>query len=192
MRTRAVAYVRVSTDEQSDRGVSLDAQRARIEAYASIYDLEIITVESDTASGKTLERPALQRALSALDRGGAAALIVAKLDRLTRSVRDLGELLELFRPGSGVALLSVGEQVDTRSAAGRLVLHLLTSVAQWEREAIGERTSSAMRHMRAQGLYTGGRAPYGFRVAPDGALEPDPTSKRRSLELASYVSVARP
>ena len=67
----------------------------------------------------------------------------------------------------------MGEQIDTRSAAGRLVLNVLASVSQWEREAIGERTSTAMRHMKAEGAYTGGRAPYGYRVAADGHIEPE-------------------
>ncbi len=72
------------------------------------------------------------------------------------------------------ALLSVGEQIDTRSAAGRLVLNVLGSVSQWEREAIGERTAMAMQHKAAQGEYTGGSPPYGRRVGPDGTrLEPD-------------------
>jgi site-specific DNA recombinase len=77
-------------------------------------------------------------------------------------------------PGKA-ALLSVGEQIDTRSAAGRLVLNVLASVSQWEREAIGERTATAMQYKAKQGEYTGGQAPYGRRVAPDGSqLEPHP------------------
>ena len=79
-----------------------------------------------------------------------------------------------FAPGKA-ALLSVGEQIDTRSAAGRLVLNVLASVSQWEREAIGERTAVAMQHKASQGEYTGGQAPYGRRVAADGErLELDP------------------
>ncbi len=168
--TRTVAYLRVSTDKQADRGVSLDAQRAKVEAYASLYDLDLVAVEVDAgASAKSLsKRPALDRALAALRAGRADALLVVKLDRLTRSVRDLGELVERFQRG-GWALMSVSEQVDTRTAAGRLVLNVLASVAQWEREAIGERTAAAMAHKRARGEYTGGRVPYGFRLADDGA-----------------------
>ena len=78
-----------------------------------------------------------------------------------------------FAPGKA-ALLSVGEQIDTRSAAGRLVLNVLASVSQWEREAIGERTATAMQHKASQGEYTGGQAPYGRRVGADGErLEED-------------------
>ena len=166
----------MSTDKQADRGVSLDAQRAKVQAYAQLYDLELAEVIVDAGeSAKSLDRPGLQRALALLKTGEADALLVVKLDRLTRSVRDLGHLVEkYFAPGKA-ALLSVGEQIDTRSASGRLVLNVLASVSQWEREAIGERTATAMQHKASQGEYTGGQAPYGRRVAPDGAqLEPDP------------------
>jgi site-specific DNA recombinase len=168
--TRTVAYLRVSTDKQADHGVSLDAQRAKVEAYASLYDLELVAVLVDAgASAKTLDRPELVRALAMLDAGEADALLVVKLDRLTRSVADLGTLVDrYFARQEGPALLSVGEQIDTRSAAGRLVLNVLASVAQWEREATGERTAAAMAHKRAQGEYTGGRVPYGWALDDDG------------------------
>ena len=165
-----MAYIRVSTDKQADRGVSLEAQRAKVDAYAALYDLDVVEVIVDAGvSAKTLDRPGLARALGMLRSGKADALLVVKLDRLTRSVRDLGELVDrYFAPGKA-ALLSVGEQIDTRSAAGRLVLNVLASVSQWEREAIGERTAVAMAHKAACGEYTGGEAPYGFTVA-DGKL----------------------
>lgn len=170
-RTRTVAYLRVSTDKQADRGVSLDAQRAKVAAYAELYDLELVEVIVDAGvSAKTLDRPGLDRALGMLKAGKAEALLVVKLDRLTRSVRDLGELVERhFAPGKA-ALLSVGEQIDTRSAAGRLVLNVLASVSQWEREAIGERTAAAMQHKAACGEFTGGEAPYGSAIGEDGML----------------------
>jgi DNA invertase Pin-like site-specific DNA recombinase len=168
--TRTVAYLRVSTDKQADHGVSLDAQRAKVEAYASLYDLDLVAVLVDAgASAKTLDRPELVRALSMLDAGEADALLVVKLDRLTRSVVDLGTLVDrYFARQDGPALLSVSEQIDTRSAAGRLVLNVLASVSQWEREATGERTAAAMRHKQAAGEYTGGRVPYGWTLDADG------------------------
>lgn len=171
MKTRAVAYLRVSTEKQADAGVSLDAQRAKIEAYASLYDLELCAIVVDAGvSAKTLARPGLTEARGLLASKTADALIVAKLDRLTRSVRDLGELIESDFASNRAALLSVGEQIDTRSAAGRLVLNILGSVSQWEREAIGERTSAAMLHMSANGEYVGGDAPYGYGPGVDGKL----------------------
>lgn len=170
--TRTVAYLRVSTTDQAEEGVSIEAQRKKVETYADLYDLDLVAVVEDAASAKTIERPGLREALDYLDRGEAEALVVAKLDRLTRSVADLGALVDRYFADK-VALLSVAEQVDTRSAGGRLVLNVLTSVAQWEREAIGERTSTAMRSMRDREQYTGGHAPYGYRLTEDGELEED-------------------
>jgi len=122
-----------------------------------------------------------------------------KLDRLTRSVVHLGHLVEEYFADGESALLSVGEQIDTRSAAGRLVLNVLASVSQWEREAIGERTSAAMQHMASLGEYTGGPPPYGFRLGPDGerliedAQEQTVLTAARRLRSAglSLRSVAR-
>jgi site-specific DNA recombinase len=165
VRTKTVAYVRVSTEKQADHGVSLEAQQAKIAAYAQLYELDLVeTVVDAAASAKSLERPGLKRALAMLDAGAATALLVVKLDRLTRSVADLSRLIERYFAAGKAALLSVSEQIDTRSAAGRLVLNVLASVSQWEREAIGERTSMAMRHMAAQGQYTGGPPPYGYTL----------------------------
>src|SRR5258708_9561824 len=173
MPTRTIAYLRVSTNKQADRGVSLDAQRAKVKAYAELYDLELIELIVDAGeSAKSLVRPGLQRALGMLKRSEAEALLIAKLDRLTRSVVDLGALVErYFAPGKA-ALLSVGEQIDTRSAAGRLVLNVLASVSQWEREAIGERTATAMQHKISVSEYTGGAAPSRYPPAPPGAPLP--------------------
>jgi len=115
----------------------------------------------------------MQRVLAMVERRQVQAVIVAKLDRLTRSVRDLCELLELLER-RGVALISVAESLDTGSAAGRLVINIMAAVSQWEREAIGERTRDALRHKRSQGERVGNIA-FGYRLAADGKhVEPDP------------------
>jgi len=187
--TRVVAYLRVSTTMQAEDGVSLDAQRVKVRQYASLYDLQLVDVVVDAgASAKTLDRPGLQQALAMLDSGEADALLVVKLDRLTRSVRDLSTLLDgYFGRKDGPALMVVAEQVDTRTAAGRLVLNVLMSVAQWEREAIGERTSTALRHKRAQGEYTGGRAPYGWQVGADGTTLQPVAGEQATIRAAQQL-----
>lgn len=165
-KTRAIAYVRVSTDKQADHGVSLEAQESKVRAYAALYDLDLVDVVVDAgASAKTLDRPGLTRVLSMVKRGEVDAVVVMKLDRLTRSVADLGTLVERYFQKA--ALLSVSEQIDTRTAGGRLVLNVLASVAQWEREAIGERTATAMKHKASKGERVGA-IPYGFALAADG------------------------
>ncbi len=173
-KTKTVAYLRVSSEKQVDLGVSLDAQQQKVTAYASLYDLDLIEVIVDAGeSAKTLQRPGLQRALAMLKTGQADALLVVKLDRLTRSVGDLGRLIETYFSPGKAALLSVSEQIDTRSATGRMVLNILASVSQWEREIIAERTSDAMRYKQSQGEYIGGRAPYGFQLINGELIEDD-------------------
>lgn len=168
--TRFVAYVRVSTDEQAREGVSLEAQRRRVTAWAELQEVGLVEIISDEGlSGSTLERPGLQRALAMLRAGEVDGLVVCKLDRLTRSTRDLLALVaELFEDGSR-ALASIAESVDTTTAAGRLVLTVLGALATWERETIAERTSEALRHLSAQGVKMG-REGYGWRYteAQDG------------------------
>ncbi len=168
---RVVAYVRVSSDKQADKGNSLTAQQAKLEAYAVAFGLEIIAIEVDAGeSAGSLKRPGLQRALARLDTFEASALLVVKLDRLTRSVRDLCDLVDTYFKDGTYSLLSVGEQIDTRSASGRVMLNILTSIGQWEREAIGERTAVVMRHLKDAGRFTGGCPPYGWSVDADGVL----------------------
>lgn len=172
---RAVAYCRVSTDRQAERGSSLDAQRAKLTAYCAAVDLELVATESDEGeSAKSLDRPALQRALAMLRDARADALVVTKLDRLTRRVVDMGDLVETyFAEGKRCTLISLGDAIDTRTAGGRLVLNVLTSVAQWEREAIGERTRAVTLYRQARGEYIGGHPPYGFRLTAERKLEED-------------------
>lgn len=186
--TRAIAYIRVSTDKQADQGHSLLAQQEKIQAYASLYDLDIIETVIETGSAKNLNRDGLQGALAQIKSGKADALIVVKLDRLTRSVADLGYLVSSYFAKAG--LLSVSEQIDTRSASGRLVLNVLASVSQWEREAIGERTSAVRQSMKANGLYCGGSVPYG-QMLVSGELVNNPQeqaiiSKAKTLKAEGH------
>lgn len=174
---KAIGYVRVSTDQQAEHGVSLDAQAQKIRAMAVVHSAQLLdTIVDGGESAKSLNRPGMARLLALVDAGEVDAVIVAKLDRLTRSVKDLCTLLERFER-RGVALVSVAESLDTGSAAGRLVLNIMTAVSQWEREAIGERTRDAMRHKRSQGERVG-NIPYGFRLGGDTVhLERDPAEQ---------------
>src|ERR1022692_1586945 len=160
MKTKAIGYVRVSTDKQADRGVSLEAQVEKIRAMATVHDVELLDVLVDAGeSAKDLDRPGMVRILEMVQ---------------TRAVgMDLAVLLEQFQC-RGVSLVSVAESLDTGSASGRLVLNIMVSVSQWEREAIGERTRDAMRHKKSK-LEFVGNAPYGFRQAADKRhVEPEP------------------
>lgn len=197
---RVLGYIRVSTDKQAESGLSLEAQDSKIREYCKLYDHELVHVYVDEgASAKTLERPQLKQMLSQLHMWEADAVIVTKLDRMTRSVRDLDQLIsEYFGPDGDYDLVSIGEQIDTSNAAGRMVLNILMSVSQWEREAIGERTSAAMQAKKARGERVGA-IPYGWtEVRGETILRRDMKEQRvinhirQSLRMADEMDGTRP
>ena len=148
---KVVGYSRVSTDKQADEGHSLAVQQAKLEAYCLVKDWTLAEVVQDEGySAKSLDRPGIQRLLAMAEAGQAQVVVVTKLDRLTRSVADLDRLLRMFEC-KGVALVSLQESLDATTATGRLMMNLLASVSQWEREVIGERTRDAMQHLRRTG-----------------------------------------
>jgi len=189
---KAIGYVRVSTEKQADSGVSLEAQEAKIRAMAVVQGVELGDVIRDAGqSAKSLNRPGMARLLDLVESRQVDTVIIAKLDRITRSVRDLAELLELFDK-RGVSLVSVADSLDTRTAAGRLVLNIMVSVSQWEREAIGERTRDAMRFKKTSGERVGTIA-FGFQLSADrvhleeNAAEQEILARIRELREAGYT-----
>lgn len=152
---RAIAYYRVSTDEQAASGNGLDAQAAAIAAALDARGWELVAALTDEGrSGGNLRRPALLDALGRLDRGEADVLVVSKLDRLSRSVLDFASIAEQAkRRGWSVVALDV--DVDTTTPTGELVANITSSVAQWERRIIGARTAEAMQAMKARGVRLG-------------------------------------
>ena len=146
----AIGYVRVSTAEQAQDGVSLDIQRDKLRAYCRLNGIRLVDIKADEGiSGATLERPGLQAALQAIERGVADTLIVVKLDRLTRSVRDLCSLVDRYFGQDRYHLLSVCGMVNTHTAAGRMMMLNLANYAQFERELLRERVLETMQHLKA-------------------------------------------
>jgi site-specific DNA recombinase len=188
---RVIIYSRVSTADQSENGVSLDAQQAKMAAYAGLYDLEVVeTIVDAGESAKSLDRPGLQRALSLLRVGKADGLVVVKLDRLTRSVADWQTLIDgYFNERVGKQLFSVGDSIDTRTAAGRLVLNVLMSVAAWEREAIGERTREALRH-KIRCNQRCGKIRFGYDLADDGKTLVPNIAEQQAIDLIAALRAA--
>ena len=181
----AIGYVRVSTQEQVSEGVSLDAQRDRLKGYCKLNGIKLIDIKADEGvSGGTLERPGLQAALAMLRRGTANTLIVVKLDRLSRSLRDVCTLVEDYSGNERYHLLSLCGMANTHSAAGRMVLMNLANYAQFEREMIGERTRDALRHLKSQGVRLG-PAPYGYALSDDV----EPNGRRRLVPIPSEQEV---
>lgn len=153
---RAVGYVRVSTGEQADSGAGLTAQRAALAAECERRGWELVDVLTDAAaSGKSLAgRPGLAAALAACEDGTAQALVVAKLDRLSRSLLDFAGLMERAqRKGWNLVALDLG--IDLSTPAGEFMAGVMASAAQWERRIIGARTRDALAVKRAEGVRLG-------------------------------------
>jgi site-specific DNA recombinase len=177
-----VGYIRVSSEKQAESGLSLEAQDAKIRAMAALKGVALADVVVDAAeSAKDLNRPGVQRVLKMVRSGAVSGIIIAKLDRLTRNVRNLADILDLCDK-KNTALVSVSETLDTGTAVGRMVINIMVSVAQWEREAIGERTSDALQAKRARGERAG-NIPYGFTADTDGMLQPNPEEQRVIAEI---------
>ncbi len=150
----AILYARVSTEDQADSGLGLADQLTKLRAMATVKDLDGIEKIDDGYSAKSLNRPAMTEALEMLAAGEADALVVTKLDRLTRSVGDFADLLDLAtKQGWALNVIELG--VDTGTASGKLVANVMMSVAQWEREVIGERTSAAPQQLKRDGKRLG-------------------------------------
>ncbi len=144
-----VIYIRVSTDEQSKEGCSLDSQRARCEEYAKFYHLTVRGVFEDVMSGKKKEnREGILGALQALQTGDK--LIVVALSRLSRSVRDTIEIADTLKT-QGCHLVSVTEQIDTTTASGNCFFTILAAMNQMESQQTGERVKAGMKHKQSRG-----------------------------------------
>src|SRR5262245_43277710 len=117
---KVLGYIRVSSEEQASHGQSLGAQRAKLEQYAALYELELVDgIEDAGVSAKNMTRPGLQAALAQLKAGTVDGLLIVKLDRLSRSLTDWQTLLrDYFGEKGGKQLFSVGDSIDTRSASG--------------------------------------------------------------------------
>lgn len=154
--TRAVGYVRVSTNEQAESGAGLAAQRANITAEADRRGWHLVAVHEDAGiSGKSMAgRLGLDEALAAVEGGSAEVLVVAKLDRLSRSLLDFAALMERSRR-KGWSLVALDLGVDTTTPAGEMVASLMATFAQYERRIIGVRTREALAAKRAEGVSLG-------------------------------------
>jgi DNA invertase Pin-like site-specific DNA recombinase len=167
----AISYIRVSSDEQADSGLGLEAQRQRIDAYCQLKGLRLTEVFEDPGiSGcKPLaSRPAGSRLLAAA-RKNKAVVAVAKLDRLFRSVADAASIIADFDKKS-IQLVAIAEGFDTTNPYGRAMAQITSVFAELEREMIRERTRSAMNVKRARGERISGHAPYGWDFDLGGRL----------------------
>lgn len=167
-------YVRVSQTngrlDGGDRFQSPEDQRQKCKGHLALHDIpQGETFVDLDQSGGSLNRPGLQAILDRIERGEAGGIIVAKLDRLSRSVADGIAIVERIQKMGG-QVISVGDQIDTGSANGRLIFHFFLSIAQWYRDTATEQWKASQARAQQRGAFAG-RTPYGVRRLEDGTVE---------------------
>jgi len=168
---KCAIYTRKSTEEGLEQEFNtLDAQRESAECYIKSQEAEGWICLSDHYddggyTGGNMDRPALKRLLADIEAGKVDCIVVYKVDRLSRSLMDFARMLEVFERKS-IAFVSVTQQFNTTNSMGRLMLNVLLSFAQFEREIISERTRDKMAAARRKGKWVGGLAPMGYDIDP--------------------------
>ncbi len=165
---KALGYARVSTEEQAKEGVSLDAQEEHIRRYCELYGLDLAEILIDEGrSGKDMDRPAMRELMERVERGEADAVVVYKLDRLSRDTVDT-LLFQRQMIALGICLHSTTEELGNGNADDEFRMTITAGVNQYERKKIAERTKMALAHKKDRGEWVG-RPPVGW---PRGVLFP--------------------
>lgn len=150
-RPRVVGYIRVSTAEQADSGLGLDAQRHELTRMAEFLDYELVDVIADEGrTGANLKRPGIRKALRMIANREVDGLVVAKLDRLSRSTADSAQLFHWFQEAEA-RLVLLDFRMDTGSLEGSVVAGFMALMAEWERKVIASRTKASLAALRRQG-----------------------------------------
>lgn len=178
----AIAYIRVSTEDQAREGISLEAQEGRIRSWCEVHGFELTGIYIEALSGGRADnRPELQAALD-LACKTKGALVVYSLSRLARSTKDAILISERL-DRAGADLVSLSERIDTTSAAGKMVFRMLAVLSEFERDLIRERTEAAMSHLRKHKRRISGLIPYGFELGDDGMSLLDVEEEQQAIGL---------
>ena len=201
-RQRCAVYTRKSSEEGLEQEYnSIDAQRDAGHAYIASQRAEgWIPVSDDYDdggfSGGSMDRPALKRLMQDIEGGLIDIVVVYKIDRLTRSLADFSKMVEVFER-RGVSFVSVTQQFNTTTSMGRLMLNVLLSFAQFEREVTGERIRDKIAASKRKGMWMGGMPPLGYDVE-NRRLVPNPQESKlvrqifqRFVELGSSTKLVR-
>jgi site-specific DNA recombinase len=179
-------YIRVSTEEQVREGFSISAQREKLKAFCQVQDWDNYKFYVDEGiSAKDTNRPYLQQMIKHIEQGIIDTVLVYRLDRLTRSVLDLYQLLDIFEKHN-CNFKSATEVYDTTTAMGRMFITLVAAMAQWERENLGERVRMGQIEKARQGKYSA-KAPFGFNKNEDDVLIINKDEKEVILDMIEKI-----
>jgi len=158
----AIGYIRRSIEDKHNKSVSIELQQSKIQDYCKLHDLYLKKIIVDSGkSGKDLNRAGIQKVIALAKTGEINAVIVYRLDRLSRRVKDILTLVEDIFSSNHIKLHSITELIDTGSPQGRFLLNILSSLAQMERETISERMKDAFAELKRQGKRIGS-TPLGY------------------------------
>ena len=182
---QAIGYIRVSTEKQANEGVSLEAQEAKIVTWCKANGYELVKVYVDAGiSGKRMDtRKELLAALASLKKG--MALVSYSLSRLARSTKDalaIGEAVAKKKAD----MVSLTEQIDTTTAAGKMMFQMLSVLAEFERNLVAERTTNALQHKKRTGQKYTNQTPYGFE-----AIEGRLVQVQQESEIVAEIQASR-
>ena len=181
-----VAYCRVSTEEQAAEGFSIEGQGDKLRAYAALHDLgEVVRITDPGLSGKSMDRPGLQRVLDMVERGHVSHVLVWRLDRLSRNLGDLQTLATGFLD-RGVQLHSVTENLDLSSATGRMFYNILGSFAQFYREQLSENVRMGMGQAVREGRWIN-RPKTGYEFPFPNLLEINYPNLHMQIDFLSFL-----
>ena len=183
---RAIIYARVSTDDQAQNGVSMENQVDRCRKYCELNDLVPFEVISDPGkSGKDLKRPGIKEVIELCQQQTINTVVVYKLDRLSRSLRDILDLIEDTFDANGIELHSINENLNTSNPMGKFFVHMIGALSELERDMISFRTKDALRKLKANGANLG-QTSYGLRKVDLYTVEIAP-DEYRILDYARYL-----
>jgi DNA invertase Pin-like site-specific DNA recombinase len=178
---KGIGYVRVSTLEQAREGISLEHQRAKIKSYCVLHDIELVGIIEDAGkSGKNLNREGICALMEQIKNRQINAVIVYKMDRLSRRVIDTLNLIELMKKHD-IEFHAITDAIDTKTATGKFVLNIMASLAQMERDLISERTKDAL-SMKIAKHERVGSVRYGFNLGADGKTLVEDSEQQKAIK----------
>ena len=199
---RCVIYTRKSTEEGLDK--EYNTLEAQFDACASYIQSQVGQgwklldrhYDDGGFSGGTMNRPALQQLIEDISKGEIDVVVVYKIDRISRSLADFCELTRMFAKNN-VSLVSITQQIDTSTSMGRMIVHLLVSFGQFERETTSDRLADKFAAMRKKGMWNGGVIPFAYKrenrklLIDEKHAEAARAAFERYVETENYLEVAR-